>query len=377
MSKQTPRKRAKQTTINEAMGIATRPKRPRLDIDEETDSENIKPNTQHPTIKFPAASWHQIDGPQLPNKNEMAVKLAEEMRRELAYQALQGNLNPDTEQTISTRTFLEISVSNDSTMSEEGKEPPQATISKEPFSFLAQDKEPICSSTQLIQTKDIEEEQSITRSEADYVCTNTNSPDQSSQTTSHTKRLTQKILMDSTNISIMPLGQTGSNTSTGSTPSLGENPTMNKIKTLITAIVEKEVREKIETATKNKNYQPIDLNRNVNKMYHAIENREEALDYMRKTAKHNRTFRSALPFIQDQGLHRMLFQEGLLSQNDMYAMEPEYDQNYDSNSFPIEEPRGIRITCEVNGDTSKESRTIETRPDEPTCNIPGAQFDVH
>ena len=128
---------------------------------------------------------------------------------------------------------------------------------------------------------------------------------------------------------------------------------------------------------KTKNHQPIDLGRNVNNMYHAIENREEALDYMRKTAKHNRTFRSALPFIQDPGLHRMLYQEGLLSQNDLYVNEPEYDQNYDSNQFPIEEPRGIRITCEVKGDTSKESRTIETRPDGPPGSIPGAQFDVH
>ena len=369
MSKQTPRKRAKQTTINEALGLAATPKRPRLDIDDElNDNENTPPAPR--TNRFPAASWHQEDASELVDKNKMAIKLADEMRKELAYQALNGPHDHKTEHTITTRTIVEIAISNDSTMSEHDTEA-TTPIEKHPFTFHDNLTKPILSSTQVF---DLEDNSSITRSEADLVCTN-----QPSQIIDQTQHITKKILLDSTNISMNPL--TGAQSYTNETTSLDQQSTpsiQGSIKQYINQLVANEVKKGLNMATNTP--QPIDPNRNVNRLYHAIENREEALDYFRKTAKHNRTFRSALPFIKDPELHRTLFQEGLITASDLHANNPEIDDNMDSDHFSIEEPLGLKVTCGVHGDTSKESRIIQAFP-EGTCGLPNddqnRQFDVH
>ena len=375
MSKQTPRKRAKQTTINEALGIATTPKRPRLDIDTEEDIENRIPMTTSIFHRLPAASWHQEDASELIDKNKMATKLADEMRKELAFQALNHSFEPNTEQTITTRTLVQIAISNDSTMSD--KESP-ITIEKQPFTFHTEPNKPlnpIFSATQVFDQN--MEHTSITRSEADLVCTNP-----PSETEDQTRGFTEKIILDSTNISINPI-QDNSSTSTGLTSSNRQTnrPTpsiQGSLKDYIDQAIAKAINIGQNQATPK--HQPIETNTNANRMYHAVENREEALDYFRKTAKHNRTLRTALPFLNDPGLHRMLFQEGLIPADDMHLNDPEYDANMNSNEFPTEEPMGLKVTCGLHGNTSKESRIIQAFPDGargPCINNEDLQFDVH
>ena len=359
MSGLTPRKRAKQMTIADSISRAPKAKRPKLDIDaSDTDiesSNDTNPASVNRKLTFwmPSATWNpEGEGSNVVNKNEMATKLADEVRKELAHQALQA-LPPseENEYTISARTAIELSISTDSTMSNSG------IVEKIPFDT----KQPNDLDGQIVNimssTQYLEKMNSITRSEADLACSPDFNEDRDIGGQHKASLISKQIESEMINISMAPFGNTS-----------GESGLSNNLEDEVVKIIQRSTRvqELITNMAKKDDHEGIPdtnnmQNKGINKHFHAVENREEALDYVRKCAKYNRTLRTAIPFLKDDELKTLLYKEGILAFNDLYLLDEEMDCNMDSVNHSIDEPLGLQVTCNnLTTTSSNESRIVLT-----------------